>query len=239
MKEVNQSVSNVQVLPEKRKGKKVLLAIFIMLLSCVLLFGSLFAFFSDKLSGEGTVVAGTLQIEEFTPDSNGYTLTRWEVGAGGVGGEWKTFDPDNDILNPGDYIQISADLKNVGEKSFWLLPKIDFDFTSADAEMKKMTFYKGAVDYGDTGTVATTTGTDVITYEPKDDLVIMNGEKEEEDGGITYGQAYDDVILTVVFDKTAGNAAQAQSMKIDVLMKALQYRNNLTPSVDDWNSIVK
>jgi len=67
---------------------------------------------------------------------------------------------------------------------------------------------------------------------------VISGTIEDDGNGVTWSPATADQ-LTIYFDALAPNAAQHGNMKFDVLIQALQYRNNTTsPDATAWATVV-
>ena len=111
-------------------------------LAGVLVLGSLFAYFSDRLGGNpANVTTGTLDIQPMTSEE-GYGIWIWKDDDGDEeiqDGELIKYENDNIaggmVLNPGDMIVVKGDVKNKGSKSAWLMSNLNIRFTPADVKI--------------------------------------------------------------------------------------------------------
>ena len=242
-------------LVEKKSKKKTLAAVLVLLLAVALLVGCLFAFFSDKLEGEGNLEAGTLEIESIIANEpNGFVIERF-VSAG----NWEKCDVSatesahQTIINPGDIFRIRVEVKNQGSKSTHLGAAIDLNFKpdgntdEQTAELKKHTKLYSEFDEN---TKALTKSVELIAKsEGNEDLQtvengihmgILDGTKEFEEGRAEASaqDTYKGDILYFTLDKTTSNVAQKGKIDFDVVIKAVQYRNNTTAPAD-WTKDIK
>jgi|GEM_PF-2031424 Uncharacterized protein conserved in bacteria len=97
--------------------KKIGLILICLLVAIGLVFGSLFAFFSDITTGSTTITTGTLDLvkEDVVVKQNGVNVT--DIG-----------DKDDllENFNPGDVAAVSFDVVNEGSKSAWLRSQLTF-----------------------------------------------------------------------------------------------------------------
>ena len=223
-------------LASKRSRKKTLSAVLVLLLAVALICGSLFAFFSDRLGSKSTIMAGTLDIVDTTSvdqPGNGYVIKRLDTDDS----TWKDYNPDTDIINPGDIFCISVGVKNKGSKSAWLGVSINFDFENGNSVeqgsmLKDNTKFYSSYENLESGTDPITIGS---TGYGKN-LAILDGSKEFEENRTQENAAttYDGEILYFTLDgENTKNAAQGGKIGIDVVIKAIQYRNNTTAIEDD------
>ncbi len=230
---------------QKKSRKKTLLGVLALVMAVALLCGSLFAFFSDKLTGNGIVNVGTLDLVNELGGEKVYEIHRF-VGMDGENPKWAEFDEGTDVLNPGDVLRISLDISNHGSKSAWVHTNIAFkaeSVTETDIENLKFdTYFDGDVD------------TSMFTSEglSHERTFILDGTKENEvdfksgddttitsiDVDTSSGISRQPQVLYVYLDKDAKNAWQGVNITFDVIMVALQYRNNNT-AIPDWNELLK
>ena len=261
----NVKTSANQTAPEKKQRKKLMMGMLVLLASGVLLVGSLFAFFSDTLTGNSKADAGTLDIQDVNGkgDSDtykGYTVSRYNP----TTSNWAEFDGEADILNPGDILRIDAGIKNVGSKSAWLRSELKFDFANTGSSLGMM----DNIDlYLPSETVTTSNGIGTISGSAikdgtNDEMVLVDISEFTKSYNITLGALsgtiehetatadalvgevveadkvlYTQPVLYVVFKGTAPNAAQGLPMNISVTWKAIQYRNNAAAKPTDWSGV--
>jgi len=106
---------------EKNDGnrKKIGLILICLLVTLGLVFGSLFAFFSDIATGDATITTGTLDLvqDDIVVKQNGVDMST---------------NPENDDngkidnFNPGDVAAVSFEVVNEGSKSAWLRSQVTF-----------------------------------------------------------------------------------------------------------------
>jgi Camelysin metallo-endopeptidase. len=202
---------------QKKERKKVLLGFLLLFTAVCIVGGTLFAYFSDYISGNGTVTAGTLDI------SGTYQYY--------VNGD---STPVTSItnFNPGDVVVVKATVTNSGNKSAWVRDIIDFGTLDAGIA-PYIKLYEGE---------KTLTG---ITGAPTTDLLTLTAGKyttsvrildgtgtgaETETGANAIGANTYNVVFTIYFDKTATNSAQGKSVDFTSKTEAVQYRNNTTPA---------
>jgi len=232
------------------KSKKTLLAVLLLLAAVAIIIAVALAFFSDTATGTLTGTAGTLGIEMDAIDATQYYSKE------GVAYS-QTFDPTN--MNPGDYILINFDVTSLGSKSAWVraeLGEIDFtvdprnentppdltavtnmfklyavptasigageDYATVDAYMK-------ALLQGTSGEIAAAKAL-LVPAATNSDPEILSGTEEDD------GEAVVTMQYILAFDSTAGNEFQGITVDFDVIVKAMQYRNNTTPV---WTSVAE
>ena len=206
----------------KDGGKKKLAVILLSLaLAVVLVFGSLFAFFSDILTGNQTFDAGTLDL---TGSAKMYIN----------GSTTEATVTELACLNPGDEIKAVITANNIGSKSAW----IQGSFTLSDVALtgnqigSAFTVYEGTKA---SGTLLTMVEGPHSIYFIDAGNSILDGTYEKETATGAIKAMTTDKVYTIVFKTTAGNLYQGAAMKIDYEVKALQYRNNPNP---DWTQAV-
>lgn len=207
----------------KDNTKKKSLALFISLCSLFIFAGSLVAYFSDKVTGEASITAGTLYIDG-----------AYELYYNGTEEINKVTGNKLENFNPGDFVVVKARFTNEGSKSAWIRNSIGLsdeltELTTGEENKPVIFVYDGAT-------------TDFVTSNPLDlesngftsDANVINGTVEKENGAI---DSYE-VSYTIYFSSTAGNAAQNKSLKLNLQTEVLQYRNNTT-SPDDaaWQTV--
>lgn len=117
-------------------------------LAGVLVLGSLFAFFSDRLeNNKGQVTAGTLDLESTIGNDSGFAIKVWKDGSGSnptidnkiQNDELSDYndisDPKTDlpmVLNPGDKLVIVGGVENRGSKSAWLRSELNLTIKPYD-----------------------------------------------------------------------------------------------------------
>ena len=205
---------------EKKENKKKALAIlFCLLLSGVLVVGSMFAFFSDVFSGTQEVTAGTLVLvgsAEFYLNGSSTPATETQL----------------ECINPGDVIKAVIEVENEGSKSAWIQGSFSLSVEGLNSSKvaDAFTVYEGTNTLGTPlvmsnagdGVSFTDAGTKVLdgTYE-KEDALIYSGALEDTETSMTF---------TIVFESTADNDFQGAVVSIGYSVKALQYRNNPSPN---------
>ena len=233
----------------KKRNKKVLGIVFICA-AVVLLFGGLFAYFSDIIQGEAEVTAGTLDLEgDFVayinfedPDTNTNTPIVPSAGVVTV-----------DNFNPGDCLTFVGEFENKGTKSAWIRSGISF--TAVDAGIKDYIYvipFDPTTETPLCSTLRSLTsaaleslalsgdGFDTLPVMFGDETIyVVDGTVEEEDStsvgatSVTGALAIEDVEAkvgyVVYFDRWALNEAQNQEISFSALVEALQFRNNPNP----------
>ena len=184
--------------------------------------GGAFAYFSDWFEGQASVTAGTLDISG-TPvfTHNGNTVSSVEN------------------FNPGDVVVADATATNSGNKSAWIRGLVDFGTLDADIA-PYVRIYKGtktaaAIEAGTEEADRITTGDEVSLGDKIIDGTGTGAETEtgtDALGSNTYSQA-----VTIYFDKTALNVAQAKSVDFTFRFEAIQYRNNTGPQT--WTGTIE
>ena len=212
-------INSNQNVNQQKNSKKAKAALVISILAVCLFAGSMFSFFSDIVTGGGTVTAGTLDIQgTYVITVNGEEVEKLSI----------------ENFNPGDVLVIQAVITNSGNKSAWIRDQI----TIAVHEdlIPYIEIYVGEVTIAEMSTATQITLDQDGVYSTA--VQIINGtgnDAEEETGGITeYEVAY-----TIYFSADATNAAQGKSITFTAATQALQYRNNTeTPTETDWTSVV-
>lgn len=203
---------------EKESNKKVVLGILLLLLALLLIFGTLFAYFSDVVITNAQATAGTLDISGTTQlYLNGDTTP---LGSTTIAN-----------FNPGDILVVKGTISNSGNKSAWVREIVDFTGTDTAIE-SYIKVYSGDLDAEEIKTASVLTG---ATSEER----IINGSgtaaetenaEDEAIGAATYNYEY-----TIYFDSAAPNTAQGKVVKMGIKTQAMQYRNNPTPT---WANVV-
>jgi len=208
---------------EKRKNKKALFAFIALFASAAIIIGSAFAFFSDYITGNGDVTAGTLDISG---------SVAYEVNG--------TVDADGVVenFNPGDVVYVGMSVTNSGNKSAWLQTTLDLGTIDADIE-DFIKVCEGKVNYA---TCEAATGVTLISGK----VTTVDANKDSKNDIINGGSGSNDEIetngltgpvtvgFTILFDKNATNKAQGKTVDFDLTVKAMQYRNNPSPV---WTTI--
>lgn len=245
-------VMNDQNVTKQRNSRKKTTGILALLVAAVLLMGSLFAFFSDKLTGAGSVAAGTIELQA-TDENNkeGVKIYRWvdDENPGKIdetadeNSELKEWS-DGDILNPGDKLVLKGAVKNIGSKSAWLQSEVTLDV--ADGLDQYFKYYTV-----DSNNEIPDEGMQVQEDTPiKQVLGVLDGSIEDEEySGANFQngkasntpndllQAYAGNMLVIEFSTSANNSAQGCTVKFDVIWKALQYRNNTVDTNLKWDDV--
>ncbi|MDR1970273.1 MAG: M73 family metallopeptidase [Candidatus Nomurabacteria bacterium] len=209
---------------EEKRNKKALFAFIALFASAAIIIGSAFAFFSDYITGNGTVTAGTLHITG-TPT---YKLNGTVVPSGTINN-----------FNPGDVIFAGMEVNNVGNKSAWLQTILDLGTLNAGIA-DYIHVCAGELTYitcdDDDNPYLTPSGGKITTVDfnndSKNDIINGTGTgKEEETNGLT-GPI--NIGYTIKFDEEALNSAQGKSVNFTLRINAMQYRNNPSPV---WTTI--
>lgn len=206
---------------ENKQNRKLPIAIALIFASVAIITGLVFAFFSDYITGNGSITSGTLNINS----ANG-----WEYRQNS--GTYSNTAISN--FNPGDVANVKISATNSGNKSAWIRTKLDFG-TLDPGIASYIKICAGELTYAQcdgttnpyltlTGGVFTSDGTDVINGTG-------TGAETETGGVATYAPVY-----TIKFDSSAPNSAQGKSISFTALIQAIQYRNNPTPN---WGGTIE
>ena len=228
---------------EKNNKRKVVLIIAAILVAIGIITGGISAFFSDFVTGNSTITAGTLDLVKGTE-----TITQNGTAITSIGN-------NNAIVenfNPGDVVTVSVPVTNSGSKSAHLRGKFELTGTAftgaADASAFNTHFavYKGTVnqataeagtetDLAQDATNVTWDGTakSLTWVDPTPEIINGNSAKadyETETGGadtrtLTY---------TIYFKKSGKNEWQDKTVALSYAAQAIQYRNNTTA---DWTDL--
>jgi len=232
--ETSIAASNEEV-ENKRDRRKIILLIFLIVLALCLVIGSMLAFFSDYITGNTDITAGTLDIT-----STGVTVIYQDYAGNDV-----TTDDAQSNFNPGDVAQISFNVTNNGTKSAWLRGLFTVEFTNLSSDYD--TVAKISDDFlifqglktaaecesaGVTGAIGNLTLSNGILSWTDTSPAIINGTVEKESGAMT-GSSVD---YTVYFRPGAGNDWQNVKAAFDITLQAMQYRNNPSPNWSDVTS---
>jgi len=195
---------------------KIWTALFCLLISIALMTNSIFAFFSDVITGDENITAGTIDLIE---DSANFYINGSNTPATAL---------ELANINPGDTVTAEITVSNTGSKSAWLL----FGFTLAGAATGAdintvFDVYEGAGTGG--AKLTGTEGVNDVTFMSDGDT-IMDGTYETEDHSVGTSIT---LTYTVDFSASAGNAWQGESIALGYTVKALQYRNNPSPNWTD------
>jgi len=211
--------------------KKIATILIGLLLVIGILLGSLFAFFSDIVTGTENVTAGTLGLSN---TANFYIN----------GSSTPAIPEELDCINPGDTIKAVIGITNEGNKSAWLQNLLVLSGTDgAEIPLTAAQISSVFTVYQGTDTSVTPlngSGTDSVVFTDAGKNVI-DGKYETETGtppnGVTFiGATSTEFTFTIVFDGSAGNIWQATNLTIGYEVDALQYRNNPTPN---WTEAVE
>ncbi len=240
-------------------GKKVALGVTALVGAGAVLVGLGYAFFSDVITGGGSVTAGTLDITgTIGLDQNNATATL----------------PITNF-NPGDVLTLDASsISNSGTKSAWI--RSVFEFTNLDASLAGLVYVCTglptsdfaatqaaliAASFADGGFAASSyvvagEGTPACRAVTADDVTnstmfgapatytaasnVIDGSAEDDNGTAgTQATWTPDALPLIYFDAAADNDAQAGNIAFTAMIQALQYRNNTTaPDEAAWETVV-
>ena len=198
---------------KKYIGSKLVMTFVCLLAALMLTTNTIFAFFSDVVTGNETLTAGTLDLVEnaanFYINGSAAPATAEELAH----------------INPGDTVTAEITLSNAGSKSAWLLMGFTLAGAASGADINTVfDVYEGA---GTGGTkLSGAEGVNDVTFMSDGDTV-MDGTYETESGSVGTSVT---LRYTVDFSADAGNEWQGQNIVIAYSVKALQYRNNPTPN---------
>lgn len=228
---------------DRRKSRKGIIGLAAMATAGALVVGLGFAYFSDTLNFSGSADAGTLDITNSTPvveHTDGLTVDNFVTD--GV--------TDNTVpnLNPGDAFTLTSTITNGGNKSAWIRSAISGVTAGADIA-KDLYVYTGEdiptqtqlLAASDSGTLADLDGyvgtaeslagasasapvTDTDNASVK--IIAGTGTAAETESTTDAGDNTYDAQVLVYFDKDATNEDQGESVTVNVLVQAMQYRNN-------------
>ena len=180
---------------------------------------SVFAFFTDRTTQNTVAIAGNIDLTwEDTSVASG---SNNEFAIDDV---WdnKSLVSDGNIINPGDYFDLSYTLGNAGSKSIDVRQKLVLTSSvpmTADAEEYQLTITGG----NDTVTVtpdANESDEYTLVYNLSD--IILDGSKETEDDAVT--GAYD---VQLDFSEAALNAFMDSTVTVNLYATAKQHRNTV------------
>lgn len=231
---------------DRRKSRKGIIGLAAMATAGALVVGLGFAYFSDSINFGGSATAGTLDLTSsamVVDHTDGLTVDNY-VTTGIDGTKVQN-------LNPGDVVRIAGDITNAGNKSAWIRTALN---ATGDTEIANDLYVYAGEDVptqdealnasdptsldGYVGTVTELKAAEITTPA----LIIAGnptGTAPELDGtlaGGTSDNVYDQSVV-VYFDKGATNETQNQNFAVNVVVEAVQYRNNPTPGTGDWAGI--
>jgi hypothetical protein len=238
---------------EPKKRKKVLLIFLCLILSLGMLIGLMLAFFSDVVSGDTTVTAGTLDL------AKGTVVIKQN------GADIKTVGNLNEIVenfNPGDVVTVTVPVANEGSKSAWIRGKFSISGTAAtEAGGNDLPVYifEGALTQAQAETAVAGGATSALTVthsggtysfadstpdviDGKAGLKDVEVEKTVSAGGTVpdgttiHSSASCNVAYTLYFKPGSGNRWQDKALKLSYAVEAIQYRNNTSPV---WSTVVE
>lgn len=205
------------------KTRKRLTLVLVLCLAVTLVVGS-FAFFTDRLTANTTATAGNINLvwedtSLATGSNNEFAINKvWDNEA---------LVSDGNIINPGDYFDLSYTLTNTGSKSIDVrqqLVLVSSEPMTDAAEEYQLTIISvdGETAIKATKVEATAEGGTKITYDLND--ITINGSKEEEDGAFTFadGAAY---TVRLDFAIEADNDFMDSIVSVDLYAAAKQHRN--------------
>lgn len=195
--------------------KKLAGILFCILLTMGIITQSIFAFFSDVVTGDENITAGTL---DMVVDSSNFYIN---------GSATPATSAELANINPGDYVTAEITVSNVGSKSAWLLMELTLSGSSGADLDTVFDAYEGIGTGG--GMLTGTVDTNTVTFASAGDT-IMDGTYETETGSVGTSLT---LIYTIYFDTAADNAWQNATIGLGYTIRALQYRNNPTPNWAD------
>ena len=188
---------------------------------------SSFAYFTDRVTETSTATAGTMDLvfadnSVASGSNNEFAIDKvWDSAA---------LVSDGNIINPGDYFDLSYTLTNDGSKSMDVRQQLVL--TSSVALTDAAEEYALTITGGNDSTAIVPTKSDddkTLTYSLKD--IILNGSVETETGAVT--GAYD---VQLDFAKAAKNAFMNSSVTVDLDIQAKQHRNTTENEWVAWGS---
>ncbi len=199
----------------KSKKKLFKLSAFACVLS--LLVGS-FAFFTDRLTQDTIAVAGNIDLIWEDTSVKGNSNNEFAIDD-----VWdnKALVSEGNIINPGDYFDLSYTLGNAGSKSIDVRQQLiltSSEELTENAEEYKLTITGGNNAAAVTGTLSADKKS--ITYDLAD--IILNGSKESETGAVT--GAY---TVRLDFSEEALNAFMDSTVAVNLYATAQQHRNTV------------
>lgn len=188
-----------------------------------------FAFFTDREEHQTDATAGNIDLQ--------WVDTSVKTGSNNEFAQDKVWDngalvTDGNIINPGDYFDLSYDLNNGGSKSIDVRQKIVLTssepLTAANEEYK-LTITGGNDTVAVVPSAEESTATKLV-YNLAD--IIIDGSKESEDGA-------KDGKYTVRLDfaKAAKNAFMDSTVTVDLYVAAMQARNTETSDFPEFTQM--
>ncbi len=201
--------------PPPRKSRATAL---VALLCCVSMLVSVFAFFTDRLTQDTIAVAGNIDLIWEDTSVKGNSNNEFAIDD-----VWdnKALVSEGNIINPGDYFDLSYTLGNAGSKSIDVRQQLiltSSEELTADAEEYKLTITGGNNTAAVTGTLSADKKS--ITYDLAD--IILDGSKETETGAVT--GAY---TVRLDFSEEALNAFMDSTVAVNLYATAKQHRNTV------------
>ncbi|GHU08164.1 hypothetical protein FACS189431_3920 [Alphaproteobacteria bacterium] len=218
---------------EERKNRKLVAALVLIFAAVAITTGVVFAFFSDIITGTGTVTAGTLDITgSFTLKHYNAAGTELAAGATGSPGLTATAVPN---FNPGDFIVIEGSATNTGNKSAHI--RGSFTLTGAlitNTGNDKVKVVAGSTTKTAAACLAATalTPSSGTTYDLTAGIINGTGTNAETETGAV--SPYVGSIM-ICLPTAATNEAQGDTLSIAAKIQAMQFRNNPTPV---WTDVV-
>ena len=202
----------------KQEKTKARVALLIGAFAIVLMFSSMFAFFSDIVVGKPNIETGSLDIQgQYQMTLNGEEITGLNF----------------DGLIPGDILVISADIENNGNVAAWIRDVVEIGMAEELEGLVKI--FPGIVEAADIASATELTLVDG-KYESTNSVLnskLAAGEKVDEVGMEKFVSSF-----TIYFLEEAGNEAQDKSITLSITTQAIQYRNVSTPTTQDWGTVV-
>lgn len=195
---------------------KVRISLVCLLIAIGLTTNAIFAFFSDVITGDENITAGTLDLIE---DAANFYIN---------GSSTPATADELAHINPGDTVTAEVKVSNAGSKSAWLQLQFTLAGSAKGADINTVfDVYEGMGTSGNK--LNGIEGVNDVAFVSNGDT-IMDGTYETEDGSVGTSIT---LTYTVDFSAAAGNAWQGESIVLAYTVKVLQYRNNPSPNWAD------
>jgi hypothetical protein len=218
---------------DNRKNRKLIAALVLIFAAIAITTGVVFAFFSDIITGGGSVTAGTLDITgSFTLKHYNAAGQEQTAGASGSPGLTATAVPN---FNPGDFIIVEGAATNAGNKSAHIRGSFELtgDLINNTGNNKVKVVASSTTKTAAACAAATgLTPSSGTTYATTAAIINGSGQNAEtETAGVN---SYTGGIM-ICLPTAADNTAQGDALSIGAKIQAIQYRNNASP---DWATVV-